>query len=100
MDLKVITLSLYILKFNTISVVGKCIFSNEKIKKVKNMLGPHCNGTLMYSSESEIVRNDAFLSKLEEKVDKHNNLVERMSTLELRNKVCEHRIENLEKKAS
>lgn len=40
------------------------------------------------------------LSKLEEKVDKHNNLVERMSTLELRNKVCEHRIENLEKKAS
>ena len=32
------------------------------------MLGPHCNGTLMYSSESEIVRNDAFLSKLEEKL--------------------------------
>lgn len=49
-------------------MVGKCIFSNEKIKKVKNMLGPHCNGTLMYSSESEIVRNDAFLSKLEEKL--------------------------------
>lgn len=40
------------------------------------------------------------LTKLEEKVDKHNNLVERMSTLELRNKVCEHRIENLEKKVS
>ena len=32
------------------------------------MLGPHCNGTLMYSSESKIVRNDAFLSKLEEKL--------------------------------
>ena len=32
------------------------------------MLGPHCNGTLMYSSESEIVRNDAFLSKLEKKL--------------------------------
>ena len=40
------------------------------------------------------------LTKLEEKVDKHNNIVERMSTLELRNKVCEHRIENLEKKVS
>lgn len=40
------------------------------------------------------------LNKLEEKVDKHNNLVERMSSLEIRNKVCEHRIENLEKKAS
>lgn len=40
------------------------------------------------------------LTKLEEKVDKHNNIVERMSTLELRNKVCEHRIENLEKKIS
>lgn len=40
------------------------------------------------------------LTKLEEKVDKHNNLVERMSAIEIRNKVCEHRIENLEKKAS
>ena len=32
------------------------------------MLGPHCNGTLMYASESEIIRNDAFLSKLEQKL--------------------------------
>ena len=40
------------------------------------------------------------LSKLEEKVDKHNNLVERMSAIEIRNKVCEHRIEDLERKAS
>lgn len=27
-----------------------------------------CNGTLMFSSESEIVRNDVFLSKLEQKL--------------------------------
>lgn len=27
-----------------------------------------CNGTLMFSSESEVVRNDAFLSKLEKKL--------------------------------
>ena len=40
------------------------------------------------------------LSKLEEKVDKHNNLVERMSAIEIRNKVCEHRIDDLERKAS
>ena len=40
------------------------------------------------------------LGKLEEKVDKHNNLVERMTAIELRNKVCEHRIDDLEKKAS
>ena len=40
------------------------------------------------------------LGKLEEKVDKHNNLVERMSAIEIRNKVCEHRIEDLERKAS
>lgn len=40
------------------------------------------------------------LTKLEEKVDKHNNLVERMSNLEIKNRVCEHRIEDLEKKAS
>lgn len=29
------------------------------------MLSSDCNGTLMLSSESEIVKNDAFLSKLE-----------------------------------
>ncbi len=40
------------------------------------------------------------LTKLEEKVDKHNNLVERVTGLELRNKVCEHRIEKLELKSS
>ena len=39
------------------------------------------------------------LTKLEEKVDKHNHLVERVTSLELRNKVCEHRIENLESRA-
>lgn len=38
------------------------------------------------------------LSKLEEKVDKHNHLVERVTGLELRNKVSEHRIEKLEAK--
>ena len=38
------------------------------------------------------------ISKLEEKVDKHNCLVERMTEIELRNKVCEHRIEKLENK--
>ncbi len=32
------------------------------------MLSSDCNGTLMLSSESEIVKNDAFLSKLEKKV--------------------------------
>ncbi len=40
------------------------------------------------------------LSKLEEKVDKHNHLVERVAALELKNKVCEHRIEKLELKCS
>ena len=40
------------------------------------------------------------LTKLEEKVDKHNNLVERMSNLEIKNKVCEHRIDDLERKVS
>lgn len=40
------------------------------------------------------------LSKLEEKVDKHNHLVERVAALELKNKVSEHRIEKLELKAS
>lgn len=40
------------------------------------------------------------LTKLEEKVDKHNHLVERVTALELRNKVCEHRIEKLELKCS
>ncbi len=40
------------------------------------------------------------LTKLEEKMDKHNNLVERVTGLELRNKVCEHRIEKLELKNS
>lgn len=40
------------------------------------------------------------LNKLEEKVDKHNHLVERVTSLELRNKVCEHRIEKLELKCS
>lgn len=40
------------------------------------------------------------LSKLEEKVDKHNHLVERVTALELRNKVCEHRIEKLETRAA
>lgn len=40
------------------------------------------------------------LSKLEEKVDKHNHLVERVGALELKNKVCEHRIEKLELKCS
>ena len=32
------------------------------------MLRSDCNGTLMFSSESEVVRNDAFLSKLEQKL--------------------------------
>lgn len=32
------------------------------------MLRSDCNGTLMLSSESEFVKNDAFLSKLEKKV--------------------------------
>lgn len=32
------------------------------------MLRSDCNGTLMLSSESEIVKNDIFLSKLEKKV--------------------------------
>lgn len=40
------------------------------------------------------------LSKLEEKVDLHNHLVERVTSLELRNKVCEHRIEKLELKCA
>lgn len=40
------------------------------------------------------------LTKLEEKMDKHNNLVERVAGLELRNKVCEHRIEKLEVKCA
>lgn len=40
------------------------------------------------------------LTKLEEKVDKHNNLVERMSNIEIKNKVCEHRIDDLERKVS
>lgn len=32
------------------------------------MIRSDCNGTLMLSSESNIVKNDAFLSKLEKKV--------------------------------
>lgn len=46
----------------------KVIFQFEKLKKVKNMLRSDCNGTLMFSYESEIVKNDAFLSKLEKKL--------------------------------
>ncbi len=40
------------------------------------------------------------LGKLEEKVDKHNHLVERVSALEIRNKVSEHRLEKLESRAA
>ena len=40
------------------------------------------------------------IEQLEKKVDKHNNLVERMSNLEIKNKVCEHRIDDLERKVS
>ena len=32
------------------------------------MLGSDCNGTLMLSSESKVVKNDIFLTKLEKKV--------------------------------
>lgn len=58
------------MKSNTISVAGKGIFFKtwEKLIKVKNMLRSNCNGTLMYSSESNVVRNDIFLSKLEQKL--------------------------------
>ncbi len=38
------------------------------------------------------------LTQLEQKVDKHNNLVERVASLELRNKVSEHRLDDLERK--
>jgi hypothetical protein len=40
------------------------------------------------------------ITQLEEKVNRHNNLIERVTALELRNKVSEHRIEKLEMKAS
>ena len=32
------------------------------------MLRSDCNGTLMFPSESEVIKNDTFLSKLEKKV--------------------------------
>lgn len=35
---------------------------------MKNMLRSDCNGTLMFPSESEVVKNDIFLTKLEKKV--------------------------------
>lgn len=39
------------------------------------------------------------LEQLEDKVDKHNNLVERMTLAEEKIKVANHRIEDLEDKA-
>ena len=39
------------------------------------------------------------LNQLETKVDKHNNLVERMTLAEEKIKVANHRIEDLEEKA-
>ena len=38
------------------------------------------------------------LEQLEQKVDKHNNVIERMFVLEERQKVANHRIEDLERK--
>ncbi len=38
------------------------------------------------------------LSQLETKVDKHNHVIDRISQLEIRNRVCEHRIDDLEKR--
>lgn len=40
------------------------------------------------------------LAQLENKVDKHNHVIDRLSQLEIRNRVCEHRIEDLEKNRS
>ena len=40
----------------------------RKIKKGEKMIRRDCNGTLMLSSESTVVKNDEFLSKLEKKV--------------------------------
>jgi len=40
------------------------------------------------------------LSKLEEKVDKHNHVIERVSSIELLNKMFEKRIEKLENKVN
>ena len=40
------------------------------------------------------------IEKLEEKVDKHNRVIERTHILEEKMKVANHRIENLEKKKS
>ena len=37
------------------------------------MLKSDCNGTIMLSSESEIVKNDIFLSKLEKKLHQLSN---------------------------
>jgi hypothetical protein len=36
------------------------------------------------------------LEQLEGKVDKYNNVSERVAELEIKNKVCEHRLEKLE----
>ena len=38
------------------------------------------------------------LEQLEQKVDKHNNVIERMFVLEERQKVANHRIDDLERK--
>ena len=61
-------MTLYAPKFNSINVAGKKINFSQIWKKENNMLSSDCNGTLMPSCESEVVKNDAFLSKLEKKV--------------------------------
>ena len=39
------------------------------------------------------------IEQLEKKVEKHNNVIERMAGMENRMKVSEHRLEDLERKA-